>query len=205
MKLKILVAGIGLAFIAPLAMAGENVGPYIGANFGFTSLSTANQEQKLVNDLVAAGFTSAQMSMDQKSSGGKILGGYQFNENLAVEGYWASLGSYNYTILTTGPTLSGSGDVKVTAIGVDVLGIYPFTPTESGFVRVGFYQADAKANFSVTGGPSASSSSTSTNPKFGLGADWKFTPSVHFRFEWEYYNASDTPISVLSVGLTSHF
>lgn len=205
MKRKIFVAGIVLASTAPLAMAAENVGPYIGANLGFTSINTANEEQKLVNDLVALGFTSANMGMDQKSTGGKILGGYQFNENLAVEGYWASLGSYNYTIFTTGPALSGSGDVKVTAMGVDVLGIYPFSPSASGFVRVGFYEADAKASFSVSGGPSATSSSTSTNPKFGLGGEWKLTPSVRFRAEWEYYNASDTPISVLSVGITSHF
>lgn len=205
MKLKTLVAGIVLASTAPLTMAEQSVGPYIGGSFGFTSINTANEEQKLVNNLVAMGFTSAHMLMDQKSSAGKILGGYQFTENLAVEGYWASLGSYNYTLFTTGPTLSGSGEVKITAMGVDVLGMYPFSPSESGFVRVGFYQADAKDSFSISGGATATASTTSTNPKFGLGADWKLTPSAHFRFEWEYYNASDTPISVLSVGITSHF
>jgi OOP family OmpA-OmpF porin len=205
MKRKILVAGIVLASTAPLAMAAEDVGPYIGANFGFTSVDAAVEVQKTVNDIVALGYTSASMTLDEKSSGGKILGGYQFNENFALEGYWASLGTYNFTLATTGPTLSASGDFKVTAIGIDVLGIYPFDPSASGFIRIGYYQADVKTSIGFSGGPSTSDTNTSSDAKFGLGGEWKMTPAVHLRAEWEYYNDSDTPISVLSVGITSHF
>lgn len=208
MKLKTLAASIILASAAPLAMAEENVGPYIGGNFGFTSIDTANEQQAFVNDLVAMGFTSASMGMDQKSTEFKVFGGYQANENFAVEGYWANLGTYGFTLFTTGPTLSGSGEIKVTAMGVDLVGMLPFSPQVSGIVRVGYYQGKAKDNFSITDGISTesdSSTSTWSDAKFGFGAEWKFNPSVRLRTEWEYYNDSETPISVLSVGIVSHF
>jgi OOP family OmpA-OmpF porin len=208
MKLKALVVGVVLATASPFVMAGENVGPYIGGNFGFTSVDTASELQKLANDLVAAGATSAHATMDQKSTGFKVLGGYQVNENLAIEGYYANLGSYKFTLLTTGPALSGSGDIKPTAIGIDVLGILPFSPTQSGFVRVGYFHGESKGNFSVTDGTttiSDSSTTTGSDYKLGLGADWKVSPSLGIRTEWEYYHDKDRPISMLSIGITSHF
>lgn len=205
MKLRTLVVGVVLVSAGPLAMAAENVGPYVGGNFGFTSIDTGTVMQQTVNDIVAFGFTSASMVMDQKSSGFKIFGGYQINESIAVEGYWASLGTYNYTLATTGPTLSGSGDVEVTAIGVDLVGMLPFSPEVSGIARIGAYQYDAKDTFSLTGFGSSSSTTTGSNAKFGLGAEWKFNSSIRLRTEWEYYKDSDTPVSVLSVGIVSRF
>lgn len=205
MKLKKLAAGIVLASIAPLAMAAENVGPYIGGNFGFASVDTGAEMQNTVNSIVALGYTSANMTMEQRSSSYKLFGGYQANENFAVEGYWANLGTYSYTLFTTGPTLSGNGDIKETAIGVDLIGMLPFDPTTSGFARVGVYQWEVKDSFTLSTGQSFSDSTSGSDIKFGLGAEWKVNPSIRLRTEWEYYNDKDTPVSVLSVGIVSHF
>lgn len=205
MKLRTLVVGAVLVSAGPLAMAAENVGPYIGGNFGFASVDTGAEMQNTVNSIVALGYTSASMTMEQRSSGYKIFGGYQANENFAVEGYWANLGTYSYTLFTTGPTLSGSGDIKETAIGVDLVGMLPFDSTTSGFARVGVYQWEVKDSFSLSTGQSFSDSTSGSDIKFGLGAEWKVNPSIRLRTEWEYYNDKDTPVSVLSVGIASHF
>ena len=205
MKLKKLAAGIVLASVAPLAMAAENVGPYIGGNFGFASVDTGAEMQNTVNSIVALGYTSANMTMEQRSSGFKLFGGYQANENFAVEGYWANLGTYSYTLFTTGPTLSGSGDIKATAIGVDLVGMLPFSPSQSGFARVGVYQWDVKDSFTFSTGQTFTDSTSGSDIKFGFGAEWEVNSSIRLRTEWEYYNDKDTPVSVLSVGIVSHF
>lgn len=205
MNLKTFVTGIILVSASSFAIAGESAGPYIGGNFGFTSFDTKTEMQQTVNEIVALGYTSASMTMDQKSSGFKILGGYQINESVAVEGYWANLGTYNYTLATTGPTLSGSGSVKVTAIGIDLVGMLPFSPEVSGIARIGAFQFDAKDTFSLFGGSSSSSTTTGSNAKFGLGAEWKVSPSIRLRTEWEYYKDDQAPIGVLSLGIVSRF
>lgn len=204
MKLKTLAAGVLMATAIPLAMAAENAGPYIGANFGHTAINTGTVGQKLVNDLVAAGFTSASMTMEQGNTGFKLLGGYQVNENFAVEGYYADLGKYNFTLLTTGPVVSGSGNIKATAYGVDLLGIIPFNQGVSGIGRIGVYRGEGKGSFSALG-VAVNSTSTGTDFKLGLGAEWKLSPALRLRTEWEYYNDKDVPINMLSVGIVTHF
>jgi OOP family OmpA-OmpF porin len=196
---------VSFSMFAQLGFAEEHGSAYIGGNFGLTSIDAGSTLQKLVNDVVALGYSSASASMDQKSTGYKIYLGRRLNPNIAIEGFWAKLGTYNYTLFTTGPILSGSGDVQLTAIGADILFMFSPHRSQSGYFRMGFYQADAKSSFSVTGGPSASASDTSSNLKFGLGNEVAISDSTNFRFDWEYYNDSDVPINILSVGLNSHF
>lgn len=204
MRRSALAVSTILAVFSCSVFAAEDVGPYVGGNIGVTSINTANEQQKLVNDLVAAGFTSASMGMDQASKGFKVLGGYRFTENFAAEAYYASLGTYKFTIATTGPAVSGSGDIKLKASGVDLLGMFPFSSSHTGFVRVGYFQGTGDATFTV-GGTSSSSSSNGSDFKVGFGDEWKVTPALRLRGEFEYYNDKDTPISVLSVGLIAHF
>lgn len=204
MKRSALAVSTILAVFSCSVFAAEDVGPYVGGNLGVTSIKTANEQQKLVNDLVAAGFTSASMGMDQASTGFKVLGGYRFSENFAAEAYYASLGTYKFTVATTGPAASGSGEMKMTATGVDLLGMFPFSSAHTGYVRVGYFQGTGDATITV-GGASSSSSSKGSDFKVGFGDEWKITPALRLRGEFEYYNDKDTPISVLSVGLIAHF
>ncbi len=190
-------------FTVPVVAAGET-GAYIGGNLGFTGIDVGTEVQELANDLVAAGFSSASVTMEESSTSFKILGGYQINQNLAFEGYYANLGKYDYTVFTTGPTLSGKGDVVLSGFGVDVLGILPLDASNSVFARVGLFGWDSKGTFAITGGGSFSESGSGTDLKFGLGYDWKMTQKLLLRAEWEYYKV-DPDISVLSAGLAYRF
>ncbi len=190
-------------FTVPVFAAGEaNV--YIGGNLGVARIDTRTEIQQLANDLVAAGYSSAAVTMDQGSTSFKILGGYQINQNLAFEGYYADLGKYDFTLSTTGPTRSGKGDAGITGFGVDVLGILPLNASNSVFARIGLFGWDSKGTFAITGGSSLSVSDSGTDLKFGLGYDWKITPKLLLRTEWEYYKL-DPEISVLSAGFTYRF
>ncbi len=190
-------------FAVPAVAAGET-NAYIGGNLGVARIDTRAEIQQLANDVVAAGYSSAAVTMEQGSTSFKILGGYQINPNLAIEGYYANLGKYDFTLSTTGPTLSGKGDVGITGFGVDVLGILPLDASNSVFARIGLFGWDSKGTFAVTGGKSFSASDSGTDLKFGLGYDWKITPKLLLRTEWEYYKL-DPEISVLSAGFTYRF
>ncbi len=190
-------------FAVPVVAAGET-GAYIGGNLGFARIDAGSEIQALANDLVDAGFSSAAVTMEQGSTSFKILGGYQVNQNLAFEGYYADLGKYDFTLFTTGPTLSGKGDVSLTGFGVDVLGILPLDASNSVFARIGLFGWDSKGTFAITGGGSFSESDSGTDLKFGLGYDWKITQKLLLRTEWEYYKF-DSAISVFSAGFAYRF
>ena len=203
---RILAASLFCA-AAQHALAADDIGFYIGGSFSATRIDSGNGARDLSNELRALGFATADVQFDEKSTGLKILGGYQVNRNFAVEGYIASLGKYDISVLTTGPTVSGSGDVKVTGLGFDAVGILPFNDRWSGLARVGLFMWEAKTNFSASGGgpsSSASGSDDGSDFKFGLGVEWKVGSNVRLRAEWEHY-AFDDPVNALSLGIVYKF
>jgi len=179
----------------------------MGASGGFAMISTGTEQQKLANDLVAVGFTSATVTLEQSSASYKVFAGYEINENFSVEAYYAGLGKYDLTLLTTGPVVTGVGSVSLNAYGADLLAKLPLSNSSSVYLRAGYYQIKPKFVFTVTGpGGTASASSTNTvsNPKIGLGSDFKVTDSISLRTDWEYYIASDVPVNVISIGFAAH-
>lgn len=206
------IGAASLFFIASIAAttgvgAQEETGFYIGANFGFTSIDAGNTEQDVRNSLQGLGFSSINVAFDESSTGFKILGGYQINPNVAVEGYYANLGTYDLSVSTTGPVVSGGGELKLTGVGIDVLGMIPFGGSLSGFGRVGVIRWESEFDFSATGPGGTSGSSGSddgTELKFGLGVQWRLSPRLRIRAEWEYYNFEES-LNMLSLGLAYRF
>lgn len=187
--------------------AQQEAGFYIGANFGFTRADTGTAADELRNDLLAIGFSSATVSIDESDTGFKLLAGYQINRNIAVEAYYANLGTYKFTAATTGPTVTGSGEIEVTGIGVDVIGIMPFGGALSGFARVGLFRGESEASFTATGPSGTASDSGSddgTDFKLGVGIQWAIGRNLGLRGEIEYYNFEEA-ITMLSVGAIFRF
>ena len=202
-----ILTGTLLFLIAPFAFAQEKEGFYIGGNFGWTRIDAGNSMRDLENELVASGFASASAQLDEKSTGFKILGGFQVNPNFALEAYYANLGKYDFSVITSGPTVSGSGDIKLKGFGFDAVGLFPFAPTLSGLGRVGLFLWDSEARFSASDGVTTVETSTSDDGnelKLGIGLEWKVGPGVRLRGELEYYNFEER-VTVLSVGLVYRF
>ena len=178
---------------------------YLGIGAGTATLDIDAASRDAEADLRGAGMTSPKVTFDQQSTGYKVLGGYQAHKNFAVELYYADLGAYNFTFSKTTPAGTGSGSTKVSAFGVDVLGILPITESLSALGRVGPYRRDSKGNFASAGASSTLTSRLSTNIKYGVGLEWAAMTAVGLRFEYEYYDDPGQSISMLSLGLVSHF
>ena len=204
--MKLLAAAFALLF-ASCAWSQEEVGFYAGASFGATRADAGDSARDLRNDLVAIGFSSAQASIDESSTGYKIFAGYQLNRNFALEGYYAHLGEYDLSASTTGPVVNASGEVEVKGFGIDAVAILPFNSALSGLARIGLFRWDADMNIRAVGPGGTATGSDSddgTDLKLGIGIEWKLGPQLRLRGELEYYTFDDA-ITMLSVGLLYRF
>ncbi len=113
--------------------------------------------------------------------------GYQFNENLAVEGSYRRLASF---------TVSGV-DIDVNQAAVSVLGIAPMGNGLNVFARLGYGKGDISGSTSkvkVTAGESG--------VVFGLGMGYSFSSNVSARFELQ---RAATDVTSVNAGLVFKF
>lgn len=178
-----LVAAAGLAVSqGALAQArGAEVGGYVGLTIG----------QAEADGSCPAGF-----SCDFKDTDWKILGGYRFSRNIAVEGFWAEHGEIT---VRTGAV---SATAESRTFGVAALGILPLNPQFDLFGKLGLGSTKIKATASAPG-VSASAADDGSDIVFGIGAMFNFTRNLGLRAEWERYN--DSEIDVMSIGIQYRF
>lgn len=212
--------GLGLIALAVLgavsssgAMAQsmyELNGPYIGGNIGRTKADFDNGS--INRTLAGQGLTVTSTTADNRDTGYKLFGGYQFNRNFAVEGGYFDLGSSSYRF-NTAPAGSFSGETRVRGLNLDLVGILPVTDRFSVFGRVGAAYAQTRANFTSTGAVAANRSATrnnDTNLKVGLGMQYAITEALSLRAELERYRINDPVrnrghIDMASLGLVYRF
>jgi OOP family OmpA-OmpF porin len=162
--------------------------------------------------LLGAGFASATIEDDDRSTGYKAFGGYQFNRYFAVEGGYFDLGKFGYTA-TTVPAGTLSGEAKIRGLNLDLVGILPMTDKLSAFGRVGVTHARTSDSFRGAGAISVSDpnpSKTDTNYKFGAGLQYAVTENFSLRAEIERYRVNDAvgnkgDIDLASIGMVYRF
>ena len=137
MKLTSASGTLGLmalaAFASTLAMA-ENAGWYGGLNFGQSRAKI--DDPRIISGLLGGGFLTTSISDDDRKTGYKLFGGYQFNNNFAVEGGYSDLGKFGFTANTV-PLGSLVGNIKIKGVNLDLVGILPISEKLSAFGRVG--------------------------------------------------------------------
>jgi len=213
-------AALGLATLAALAapaalaqnVAQNTSGWYLGGNIGRTSQSA--DDAAITNGLAAQGLATTSIGSSDNDRGYKLFGGYQFNRNVAIEGGYFDLGSFGYTA-TTAPLGSQTGDVRYKGLNLDLVGTLPITDKFSAIGRVGVTTARASGSYSATGAAgvpfgNANPSERTTNPKWGVGLMYDFTPSLGVRVEAERYRVKDAfrnknHVDMVSVGLVYRF
>lgn len=112
---------------------------------------------------------------------GRVLGGYKFNENFAIEGTYASLGEAEIRALNSPAKASFDG----TVISFSLLGIAPLSDTWSLYGKAGIGRWDVEASVTDGSGFSASGDDDGTDPLFGAGFMWEFEKGYSLRFEFE--------------------
>jgi hypothetical protein len=145
---------------------------------------------------------------DRSSTAAKILVGYRFIPNLAVEASYSYLGKATASASADGDTASAS--IKGQSLGLGIAGLLPFGANNdwTGIARVGIASNRTHVDASLNG-ISGSDSETHAEPYFGLGLDYAFTPSFAAGVAWDTtkirYSDVSARVNVFSVVGTFRF
>ncbi|MCK9285121.1 MAG: OmpA family protein [Rhodocyclaceae bacterium] len=197
------------ALASPLAQA-ENAGWYGGINVG--EAKSKIDDVRITSSLLGGGFATAGIKDDDRDTGYKLFGGYQFNKNFAIEGGYFDLGEFGF-VATTVPAGTLTGNIKLKGFNLDAVGILPITEKFSAFGRIGVNRAEAKDTFTGTGLVNVLAprlSKRDTNYKAGFGFQYDFTEALGMRLEAERYRINDAvgnkgDIDLISIGLIYRF
>lgn len=175
MNLKSLLVAVTAFFLAVPAFA-QDSGFYAGGGIGQAKFKDACGS--------APGITV--LSCDDKDTAWRILAGYQFNRNFAVEGGYTDLGEVSGSGLVLGLPF----DVGVSAKGWELLGVasVPFNNELSAYAKAGIFRWKVKGTAAISGLGTGSVSDNGTDFTFGVGLRYDFTKSVGARLEWQRYN-----------------
>jgi len=207
--LGLMAIAVSAALASSNTMAADS-GWYGGINIGQSTATI--DDGRITRSLLGSGFTGVSIVNDEKDTGYKLYGGYQFNRNFALEGGYFDLGQFGFTA-TTVPAGRLNGSIKLRGFNLDAVGILPITEKLSALARVGANYAEAKDTFSGTGAVSVTNPNPSkrdTNYKYGLGIQYAFTESLGMRIEAERYRINDAvgnkgDVDLFSIGLVYSF
>jgi len=214
MKLTRVSGTLGLvalaAIVGPYAMADDAAGWYGGVNVGQSRAKI--DDVRITSGLLGGGLATTSISDDNRDTGYKLYGGYQFNKNFALEGGYFDLGNFGFTAITV-PAGTLNGNIKVRGLNLDLVGTLPITEKFSAFARVGADYAQARDSFRGTGAVlvlNPNPSKRELNYKLGVGLQYAFTEALAMRLEAERYRINDAvgnrgDIDLLSVGLIYRF
>ena len=168
-----------------IAMSGPVfAGGYIGAGIGLASIDVCG-------DLIAAGATSC----DDEDTGFKIFGGYDFNENIGIEGGYTDYGELTASDGITTVT------AELTAFAISGKGAIPLNDNISVFGKLGVAFWDAEASASGFG----SADADDTDLTYGIGAEFDVNETFGVRGEWERLDADGEDVDLLSISAILKF
>ena len=184
--LAILGLASAMAFAGP-ALA-QDSGWYVGATIGQSKAKDACE-----------GLSDC----DDKDTAWRILGGYQFNKNFAVELGYTDMGEVSAS------AAGFNASVEAAVWEVVAVGSWPFTPNFSAYGKLGMYRGETDFTTNLPGIPNESESNTDLT--FGIGVRWDFTKNLGLRAEYQIYqdvgggNIGEDDLDVISVGVIWKF
>jgi OOP family OmpA-OmpF porin len=187
MKYAIMLAA---ALLVAAPAAAQDQGFYAGLSIGQSAAKDA------CDDLVGTGI-----SCDDKDTAWRILGGYQFNRNFAVELGYTDLGEVTASFGTLRETISS------TAFELVGVGMLPVAERFSVYGKLGIYRASTEdeTNFGF------SAKESNTDITFGFGARFDITKNIAVRGEWQKYSdvggpdIGESDVDVISIGVLFKF
>jgi OOP family OmpA-OmpF porin len=143
-----------------------------------------------------AGFGSTKI-VDQSDTGFKVFGGYNFNQNFAVELSYFDLGeaSASFEDVDFGRI---DVDAGISGFSGSVVGSLPVSDTFSVFAKAGFASYDIDAHVTVDGFGSGSGSTSESDMTYGLGGALSFG-QFGLRLEYEAINVDDGDADMISL------
>ncbi len=185
-----LAAPLALTY-APLAVAQDNSYYYFGLGAGQGRAKF--DEESLSARALTPGVTATVLERDERDRAYRLFVGWQWNRYLATEAGYFDLGRTGFNASTV-PTGTLDGSMRVRGYNLDLIGSLPLGDRVSLLGRVGVAFARTRNSFVGTGGATVAQPSPvdrQSNPKFGVGVQVAFTPSVLMRVEAERHRVSD--------------
>jgi OOP family OmpA-OmpF porin len=190
----------------PWAFAQDIAPWYAGASAGPTQATIDND--RIVQNMGLGGFPNSTVSDNNRDTGYKIFGGYQFNRNFALEGSYFDLGTFGFTA-NAAPSNTLNGKMQLRGLALDAVLMAPIGDKLSVFAKAGAHYSEARDTFRSTGAVivhDADPSKSELNAKLGIGLQYAFTDALAVRAELERYRVNDAvgsrgDIDHLSVGL----
>lgn len=140
-----------------------------------------------------------QTTSDLKDTSGKLFAGYRLSPLLALEAHYSRLGKQridNTFDVPFGQTGRGgvSTQREVDGFGLDLVAGWEATPGLTLFGKVGAFRGKVRTDTTLSGdtrfaddtpGTFRRVSASETVVKYGVGAEYAFTPRIAGRLEWE--------------------
>jgi OOP family OmpA-OmpF porin len=202
--------GLMVCAVTSIAVA-DDTGWYMGANVGRTMGNI--DDDSITTQLMATGVTSVSIDDDDRDTGYKLFGGYQYSKNFALEGGYFNLGQLGYTA-TTVPAGTLTGEASISGLNLDLVGRHLFSKQFSAFGRLGLNYAQTEDTFRNSGIVPVPADSdpgkNALNYKFGVGLQYDFTETLGMRAELERYRINDAvgnkaDVDLISLGLVYRF
>ena len=179
-----------------------------------SSISTAHAEGAYVGADVLFGHYGLENSGVSSWNGGgetvsgRVLAGYNFNSNWAIEGGYADFGSSKYNF-TAASGVNGSLDVNSHAWYVAAKGSIPINETFSLYGKLGLTTNNVDRDGT---GPASDATQRVTNTGLyaGIGAQYKLSEKVAVTLELEHFGqlnsyGNDTNTILISTGVRYSF
>jgi OOP family OmpA-OmpF porin len=185
---------LALPLALPLSASAQDAGGYVGFSAGraFADLDGSG----ITASLQRGGYRFGQFSSEEEDPTFKVLGGYRFNPNLALEGSYFDLGDYDFdaTLLpaaTQHVELSG-----LKGFALDLVGTLPLRDKLSAFARLGVNNGEFEQDFSGTtkGTGFVAGSERGWNEKYGIGLQYAVNEALSVRAELERYGIEDNHV-----------
>lgn len=218
MKQKV-VAGITVGFFLAFPLSF----PAMAQQGWYGSIAVGSSRADVdPTQLVITGATANTYGKDETDVGFKVLGGYQFNANLALEGGYVNLGKGSASNTMTAPA-TGSLNSRFKSDGwlVQAVGILSVGNDFSLFGKLGTIYSTVKTDLTTSGavvlapGQAASRKRSEWNVAYGIGAGYRITKSVDVRLDWDRYQdlgnkgcntcTGESDVDLISVGVNFRF
>lgn len=127
-------------------------------------------------------------SKDEKETGWKVYGGYQFNKYIGVDVSYVGLGTFSAKGTTSG--LPFTANVKTNGLALALVGTLPVSDNFAVFGRIGGIRTKSKATGTVSTVQITDSDYTNGS-LVGVGLRYNFTPQFALRLEAERFGLGD--------------
>ena len=199
-----------LAAIGTSTVSAQNAAWYAGVMGGESRAKI--DDARIAASLLASGFTTQSIADDDRDTGFKVFGGYQFNRYFSIEGGYFNLGKFGFTA-TTIPTGTLNGRIKLKGASLDLVATIPITERFSAFAMAGVARAEARDQFSGTGSVNVRNPNPykrANNGRGALGLQFAMTDSLALRTQVERYRIDDAvgnrgDVDMVSIGLVYRF